>query len=141
MVYFTPFTDWSFEFASHATCPTYRMALNNVYSEPFEPAFVATLFTDVNRTAVVSDVIAVIRSGIVDAILLTSPAARTVITPIINQMLLFCRNTTNSRRFPLRSPATMTATLTNFLAMNITSVVIWVATTSVYIDCNNFDPI
>ena len=34
----------------------------------------------------------------------------------------------------------MTAALTNFLTINVTSIIIWVATTPVYVDCNNFDP-
>ena len=131
MTDFTPFTDWSFEFAPHPTCPAYHNALNNIYSEPFEPAFVATLFTDASRTVVSPNVIAALRAGIVETILLTSTATRTVITPVINQMLLFCRTNTNTRRFPLRTPATFTAALTSFLATNITAVVIRVATTPV----------
>lgn len=139
MTSFTPFINWSFEFASHVTCPTYHVALDNVYSKPFKHAFVATLFTDANRTAVVPDVITVFQASIVNAILFISPAARTVIAPIIKQMILFYLTTHNTCRFPLRSPATMTAAFNNFLATNDTSVVMHVATTPVYINCDNFD--
>ena len=95
------------------------------------------MFTDANQTTVVANIIAVIRTGIVDTILQTSTADRAVTTPVINQMLLFCRCGPNTKRFPLRSAATITAALTAFLATNVTSVFIRIATTPLYVECNN----
>ena len=71
MADFTPLTDWSFEFVPHPTCATYHVALNNIYSEPFDPAFVDTLFTTANWTAATPNVVALIQAGIVDTILLS----------------------------------------------------------------------
>ena len=55
-------------------------------------------------------------------------------------MLLFCCTSNNTCRFPLWSPASLTQALTNFLTTNVTSVVIWVATAPVYVDCPTIDP-
>ena len=75
-----------------------------MYSEPMEIAVIKNIFTDVNKTAVATDVIAVIRASIIDIILFTSTADQTVIAPITNQMLLFRHFGTPLKRFLIRSP-------------------------------------
>ena len=139
MTDFTSITDWSFQFPVHLHCKTYHATLNDIYSEPLEPAVVDNLFTTVAKTTVTPNAIATIRAGIVNTIRVTSTADRIVIVPIINQMLIFATCGTPTKRFPIRSPATFTAALNATIAAVHATRVIRFSTTLIYVDCNNFD--
>jgi len=89
MTNYTSITQYSFSFAPHPTCGTFCAAMNNAYSEDFDPAVVATFFTDAARTQVVPDVIPIIRAAIIDTIMLSTTAPRPVVAPIVNIMALF----------------------------------------------------
>ena len=67
-------TDWSFKFADHPHCLPFRFALNNTYSEDFDNAVIVPIFTDANRTMVVTDAVPIIQAAIIDIILISSTA-------------------------------------------------------------------
>ena len=109
-----------------------------MYLELFETAVIDSVFTDGNKTAVAADAITVIKTGIIDTILLTSTADRTVVSPIVNHMFLFENFGTPTRKFPIWSSATFTAVLDAIITSNATSVVIKFNIVLVFVDCNMF---
>ena len=131
MTNFTSITQYSFEFSPHPTCRSFGTALNNSYAEDFEPAVVATFFTDAARTTVVPNVITVIRAAIIDIVLLSSTTNRTVVVPIINHMPLFGNCGIPPRKFAIRSTTTLTTALEAIVAATQTVLVIKLNTASV----------
>ena len=125
MTDYTTITQYSFSFAHHPTCPTFSNAMNNAYSEDFDPAVVATFFTDTARTQVVPNVVAVIRAAIIDTVMLSTTATRPVVAPIVNIMALFGHfGTPTPQKLPLRSTTTFTTALDAVIAATQTVVVI-----------------
>ena len=131
MTDYTTITQYSFLFASHPTCSSFSPAMNNAYSEDFDPAVVATFFTDAARTTVVPNVITVIRAAIIDIVLLSSTTNRTVVVPIINHMPLFGNCGIPPRKFAIRSTTTLTTALEAIVAVTQTVLVIKLNTASV----------
>ena len=139
MTDYTPIIDWSYVFAPHPHSETYHSGLNDLYSEPFDSAVVDALFTTAAKTIIAPNVIATVRAGVVDTVLLSSSADRTVVLPVINQMLLFMVCGIPGKRFPLRSPATFTTALDATIVSGHTTMIVRLSTTPIYVDCDNFD--
>ena len=108
MTDYTTINYFSFSFGDHPTCPAFSDALNNTYSEPFANTIAVRFFTNARRTTVAPDIITVLREAIIDTVLISSIADRTVVAPIINSMLLFAKCDNPSRKFPLQLPGTVT---------------------------------
>ena len=89
MTDYTPINDWSFKFSTHPIQPRFSNGLNNTYSENFDDATIATFFTTPARTVIAPTSVILLQTAIVDTVLLTSTADRTVVAPIFDQMLLF----------------------------------------------------
>ena len=85
---FTTITAYDFKFGGHPLCPMFSTTFNNTYAEPLETSVINQHFTNANKTTVAADVIVAIRTAIIDTILIPSTADRTVVTPIVNQMLI-----------------------------------------------------
>ena len=124
MTNYTPINDWSFKFAQHPTNINFSRGLNDTYSENFEDATIDCLFTTAGRTAVAADAITTLRNTLIDTVLLTSTADRSVVAPIFDQMLLFAQCGAPSRRYPIRTATSLTTILNATLAKTKTAVVI-----------------
>ena len=66
MADYTPISDWTFKFSDHPLCSRVASGLNNTYSENFNDAVVARLFTNQSCTIVAADAITIIRAAIID---------------------------------------------------------------------------
>ena len=107
MTNYTTIINVSFVFSGHPACLAFSSALNNTYAEPLATAAVVSLFTDAGRTSIVTDVVPVLLATIIDAIMITSTADRTVVAPIINGMFLFVRGGNPLRKLPIRTTSTI----------------------------------
>ena len=98
----------------------------------------APVFTNVTRATVSVDAIAGIRNEIIDTILLTSTANRTVVAPIINHMLLSIKQGNPVRKYAVRTPSTLTTALNAVVAATGTRVVFHLNTTPVFVNPNTY---
>ena len=89
MANYSAITKYSYKFSKQPCYPSFHKTLNNTYFEPFEPAFANIIFTDANTTTVANNVSTVIKTVIIDKILLSSQADLIIVTPIANYMHLF----------------------------------------------------
>ena len=114
MPYFTPITEYSFNFAKYYQSPTLEESLNNTYSEPLDDTIIVPIFTNVSRTAMNTEAVAKIRIAIIDSIVSCNQADQTMIVPIVNSLLLFAMVGKPLQRYPLRSTATLATALTGW---------------------------
>ena len=138
MTDYATITDVSFCFSDHPTCPVFSNALNNTYSEPLADDVVGGLFTNSGRTTVIADVIPALRTAIVNTVMISSTADRTVVALIINCMLLFVRAGNSLRKLPIWSTGTFTTALNSTVAANHHFVVIRLNPATVFVDPHNF---
>ena len=137
MTDFTTLTDFSFRFNPHPHSEPLDDALNDTYSKPFEDATVAAFYTTAGRTTLVPDIVARLCAAVIDIIDATSQADRTVIASIINGLILSVKF--GQRRFPLRSPATITKALLAHTTVNKTGIVVFLNTVSLHIAASSFN--
>ena len=138
MANYTSITDLVFAFSKHPTCINFSKALNNTYSEPLDAPVLTSLFTDAGRTAVVPDVVPVLRAAIINTIMLSSTADRTVVAPMINSMLLFLKVGNPPRKYPVRSTGTLTTALTAHVTSATPIVLLHVNPSTVFVDTDHF---
>ena len=100
---------------------------------------VATYFNDAARTTVVPNVVTVIQNAIIDTVLLSSPATRPTVAPIINQLPLFGKFGNPQRRFAIHSTSTLTSALDATIADVGTQVVFSLNTAAVWVDIDTFN--
>ena len=138
MAVYTSVTAFDFSFGDHPLCPQFSSSLNAYYAEPFQQSLIDSLFTDNTRATVSPNVIPSIRAAIIDTIMITSTADRSVVAPIINSMFLFAYAGHPARKFPLRSSQTVTTALQATVAVTHTCFMIQLNTASVYVNPDAF---
>ena len=132
MTNYTTITDYPFKFCDHPLCSNFSNSLNNTYAEPFENTVIDWFFTNANKTAVANDVIAVIRTAIIDTILVSSTTDRIVFVPIINQILLFAFGENPNQNFSVQTTNTITTYFNTVVTDGHTTVVFQLNTASFF---------
>ena len=97
-----------FKFLDHPLCPAFSAALNNTYAEPLDDSIVTQLFTNANQAIIATNAITVIRTAIIDTIMISSTADCTLVAQIVNSMLLFAYCGNPAQKYPLCSMRTVT---------------------------------
>ena len=139
MTSFIAITNYSYKFRENPHCANFHNTLNNTYVQPFESSDVNRFFTDARKTAITANIITIMRSAIIDTILLSSQADITVTAPIVNHMLLFGYFGIPVQKFPIQSPGTVYTALNAALAGNSTTVIIQINTASHFVNCDTFN--
>ena len=101
----------------------------------------APLFTDATRVTVSTDAVVGLRNAIIDMVLLTSTADQAVVAPILNHMLLSVRVAVTGsaiRKYAVRTPSTLTTTLTAVIASTATRVCFQLNTAPIFVDPATF---
>ena len=89
MTNFSTITEYSFKFSQHSHGTSFHTALNNTYAELFEDTVVNRLFMDDGCTTIAINITIVLRTTIIDTILLSSQSDYITIASIVKHVLLF----------------------------------------------------
>ena len=91
---FTSVNFFTYRFSPHhlPSLATFDRSMNNLYSDTFDDATVASLFTDESRTVVAVDAIPTIRLAIINSMFPESTADLVTISQIVNSLTLYAIN-------------------------------------------------
>ena len=108
---FTSVTYFSCRFSPHhlLALANFDWSLNNIHSDSFDDARIATLFTNVSITVVANDAIAKIQAAIIDSMLPESQADRISTAQIVSSFTLYANLGRPERRNKLRASSGLAA--------------------------------
>ena len=137
MTNYTALIAYNFKFCDHPLCHIFTTSLNNTYAELFQNSVADWFFTNANNTAVAPNVITIIRTAIIDTIMILSTADCTIDAPIIIYIHLFTYGGIPFRKFPIQTASTFATALQAIITTTHVTVVFQLDTGNIYIALNN----